>query len=255
VRRTAPLVAIGLALTCTGCGDASVDDTPAADRSAERSDDERADLEPRPDGSPSDGSQSDEAQPDEAQPDEAQPDEPPAPDPATQLAVLEPLPEFVEAERAAAPPGHLVAHGTLDRLAPPEAGGPLHATWALFDAPAYTEPALMESGERPALDAVLDPRLLAARGRRVVVDGFGTVEREANGRPVDLLVTPLPPACCLGRFPSATERVHARLPADCELDLDPWTPLRLVGTLVVEERRDGLGLFEGLYFLEVESIL
>jgi len=170
-----------------------------------------------------------------------------------ELAVLAPLPEFVDDGPAAPPPGHLVAHGSIDEWAPPQTVGTVHLTWSQLDAPDYVEPALMLDDERPSLSEVLAPRVVEASGHRVVIDGFGTVEREEHGRPRDLLLTPLPPACCLGRFPGATERVHVRLPAGSDLELDPWTPLRLVGTLAVEERRDGLGLFEGLYFLRVEG--
>lgn len=203
------------------------------------------------------------ATPADASPAPSEPDAAPTTD-RLDLAVLAPLPEFARADGAARtpPPGHVAAHGSLDDLAPladgesPDRAAPIHLTWSALDAPGYEEPLLMASGERPSLAEVLDPVVLAADGRRVVLDGFGTVEEDDGaGRTTALLLTPLPPACCLGRFPGASERVHVRVPAALDLTVDPWAPLRLTGTLTVEERRDGLGLFEGLYFFEVEGLV
>lgn len=188
------------------------------------------------------------------------PNDPDAGDGRLELAVLPALPEFVAPDGRAArspQPGHVASHGALDDLARPRAGedGPLVLTWIQLDASGYEEPALFAEGSRPPLAEVLDAEVLAADGRRVAVDGFATVEEDdAAGGVTRLVLTPLPPACCLGRFPDASERVHVRVPAELGLALDPFEPLRLVGTLAVEERRDGLGLFEGLYFLEVEGL-
>jgi hypothetical protein len=171
------------------------------------------------------------------------------------LALLAPLPEFVDPARdRPGASGHVADHGDLAEptAATARALDAVALSWSTLSAPDYESPALMASVERPPLEQVIDGTVLAASGRRVVLDGFGTVDRRAGDAVVELMLTPLPLSCCLGGFPAAGGRVHVRVDPALRLEVDPWTPLRLVGRFDVEERRDELGLFEGLYFLEVE---
>lgn len=179
---------------------------------------------------------------------------------ALDLALLAPLPEFVDPARDRAAPGnvpsgHVAAHGELDEPTPETALSfdAVAIAWSALSAPNYVAPALMGTAERPPLEQVVDASVLAASGRRVVLDGFGTVDRRAGAAVVELMLTPLPLSCCLGGFPDAGGRVHVRIDPAIGLEVDPWTPLRLVGRFDVEERRDALGLFEGLYFLAVDG--
>lgn len=166
------------------------------------------------------------------------------------LAVLEPLPEHVRA-RPVVPPGHVVAHGTLGEFAPP--AGAVALRFADLAAPRYEPPSPGSTAKRPSLDTVLAPAVLAARGERVAITGFATVERSESGHAVALLLTPLPPGCCLGRTPAVDERVHVTLPASLAVIVDPWQPLTFVGQFAIEERLDAFGLFEGLYFLAADA--
>jgi len=165
-----------------------------------------------------------------------------------ELAILEPLPEHVRATPA---PGHVFAHGSLGEVAPPADAVALR--FADLAAPRYETPSPGSTAERPTLDAVLAPAVLAARGERVAITGFATVERSESGHAVALVLTPLPPGCCLGRTPAADERVHVTLPAALAVIVDPWQPLTLVGSFAIEERTDAFGLFEGLYFLAADA--
>lgn len=166
------------------------------------------------------------------------------------LAILEPLPEHVRATPAPAP-GHVFAHGTLGEVAPPT--GAVALRFADLAAPRYETPSPGSTAQRPSLDAVLAPSVLAARNQRVAITGFATVERSESGHAVTLVLTPLPPACCLGRTPAVDERVHVTLPTSLAVTVDPWQPLTLVGSFAIEERTDAFGLFEGLYFLAADA--
>jgi hypothetical protein len=166
------------------------------------------------------------------------------------LAVLEPLPEHVRA-RPAVPPGHVVAHGSIGEFAPP--AGAVALRFADLAAPNYEAPSPGSTAKRPSLDTVLAPAVLAAHGQRVAITGFATLERSESGHAVALLLTPLPPGCCLGRTPAVDERVHVSLPASLAVIVDPWQPLTLLGQFAAEERTDAFGLFEGLYFLAADE--
>ncbi|MEZ5978702.1 MAG: hypothetical protein R3F34_10830 [Planctomycetota bacterium] len=168
------------------------------------------------------------------------------------LAVLPPLPEFAQDPSATAA-GHVVSHRGLSALGAADDDAP-ELTWEQLAAPDYEAPLVASDDERPALDDVLHPAVLAARDTRVTIDGFATLERARSGVAVEIVLTPLPPTCCLGRTPRADERVHVEVPEALALVVDPYQPLRVVGTFAAEERRDALGLYEGVYFLVADRV-
>lgn len=166
------------------------------------------------------------------------------------LALLPPDPRF-EDPAPAARPGHLVDHGDVARV---EArAGAVVLTFADLAAPRHEAPSPGSTRPRPPLGEVLSAAVLAAHGQRVVFSGFATVEREEGGAATAVLLTRLPPACCLGRVPGPDERLHVEVPAALALAVDPWRPLVVTGRFAAEERRDAYGLFEGLYFLAADG--
>jgi hypothetical protein len=169
---------------------------------------------------------------------------------ALDLALLPPDARFVDA-RPAARAGHLFEHGDLPRPEPePDL---VVLTFADLAAPRHEPPSPGSTRSRPPLDEVLSAEVRAANGRRVVFSGFATVERSEGGASTALVLTRLPPACCLGRVPAPDERLHVEVPAGLALVVDPWRPVRVTGLFAAEERRDAYGLFEGLYFLAADG--
>jgi len=166
------------------------------------------------------------------------------------LALLASDPRF-EDSAPAARAGHLFDHGDVARARPEP--GALVLTFADLAAPRHEAPSPGSTRPRPPLGDVLSAAVLAAHGQRVAFSGFATVEREEGGAATAVLLTRLPPACCLGRVPAPDERLHVEVPAALALAVDPWRPVVVTGRFAAEERRDAYGLFEGLYFLAADG--